>query len=369
MNPARIDASSDCGEAFQVLRHAARVEPAHRVGVEEFAGAEERGHDAIFAAEPRGSRDRYVHPRRSDAALRQAVDIRNRLRPSGIAHLHGCGGGRRRTSAHPRVQGGERRLYHVVVLGGEVDVVLELLTHQHVGRRVGGHEVRDRCRTGVDRRHLNGVVVGVRGAGNLPDPQPFVVGLPCEVIALPRASEEVGLGDDRQQRYPQVRAERGGVGCAGFVEDGASVERRGGAESRVDEEAVVRLGHRVDGVDVGGEEDGRLRLAQRDDALDAKVTQSAGAPGVLDEAADLGEDVVGEGVARVVQGRIALRVLAFQRHVDAEQARAAVDPYLLCRDGDVARSPRARFPDAPSSTPPARLCRHSHSATRPVRSR
>ena len=101
---------------------------------------------------------------------------------------------------------------------------------------------------------------------------------------------------------------------------------------------------RVDGVHVGGEEHGRLRLAQRDDVLDAQITQSAGAPGAFDEPADLGKDVVGERVARVVQGRIALRVLALQRHVDAEQTRAAVDPYPLGRDGDVRVARANDFP-------------------------
>ena len=281
MNPARIDASSDSVKRSRYCC-AARVEPAQRGGVEEFAGAEERGHDAIFAAESRCSRDRYIHPRRSDAALRQAVDIRNRLRAGGIAHLHGCAAGRRRARAHPVSRAAERRLYHVVVLGGEVDAVLQLLTHQHVGRRVGGHEVRDRCRTGVDRRHLNGVVVGVRGAGNLPDPQPFVIGLPCEVIALPRASEEVGsvmIVSNGTRKSGRNAAAWGAPACSSKMEllsSGAA-----GPNREWTKKPSYDLGQRVDGVDVGGEEHGRLRLTQRDDVSGREGHPKCRAPAFL----------------------------------------------------------------------------------------
>ena len=65
------------------------------------------------------------------------------------------------------------------------------------------------------------------------------------------------------------------------------------------QEAVVDPGERIDGVDVGGEEHRRLGLAEGDDVLRAQSAEDAGA--ASEESADLGEDVEGEGVARVIQ--------------------------------------------------------------------
>jgi hypothetical protein len=80
----------------------------------------------------------------------------------------------------------------------------------------------------------------------------------------------------------------------------------------VHQESVVDAGQGIDGVDVGREEYSGLGFAEPDDTVGGQPSQDGAAFGTLDEAADLGEDIVGERVARMVQGRITLRVLAFQ---------------------------------------------------------
>ena len=169
---------------------------------------------------------------------------------------------RRLAGAHPVVQPGDRGLQDVMVLGGEVDEVRQLLTHQFVGRRVGRDDLIQRYRSVVDEPHPDRVVVGVRRAGNLPDPE--VLGIRhagVDIAEQPRA-EQVGFGDHGEHRCPQIGTERHRqcVEITGFVEQGRAVQRRGRPEPGVDQEAVIDAGGRIDLVDVGGQERGRLRL-------------------------------------------------------------------------------------------------------------
>ena len=77
-----------------------------------------------------------------------------------------------------------------------------------------------------------------------------------------------------------------------------------------------------------------MRLTQGHNAFRVRQAQRASALAVAGQAADLGEDVVGEAISRVVQARIPRRVLGFQRHVETE-ARTALDTDPLRRDRDV----------------------------------
>ena len=166
----------------------------------------------------------------------------------------------------------QRRLQDVMVLRREVDAVVELLAHQHVRRRVGRDDVRERRRPVVDRRHLDRVVVGVGCSGDLPHPKSFGVGLSRAVIAQPTATDEVRLGDDRQHRHPQVGAKRDRLRrvAVSTSKIETAVQRRGGTEPRVHQETVVDPRERIDGVDVRRQEQRRLRLAQRDHCSDAQ---------------------------------------------------------------------------------------------------
>ena len=152
----------------------------------------------------------------------------------------GVCGGRGLTGADPVVQARDGRLQHVVVLRGEIDGVRQLCAHQFVGRCVRRDDLSQRHRSVVDEADADGVVVGVRGAGDLPRAQPFVVGLSRSVIAHPEAADEISFGDDRDDRDAQVGPERRTSLRGRFVllED-VVLSNGAAAEPRMHEEAVV----------------------------------------------------------------------------------------------------------------------------------
>ena len=221
-----------------------------------------------------------------------------------------------------------------MVLRRKVDAVVQLLAHQHVRRRVRRDDVRERRRPVVDRRHLDGVVVGVGCSGDLPHSKSFVIRLSRAVIAEPTAADQVRLGDDRDQRHPQIGAKRDRLRRVALqhVEDRTAVQRSGGPETRMHQETVENPRKRIDGVDIRRQKQCRLRLTECDDMLGAQPSQDVGAsrqsPGV-------GEDVIRVRVAGVMQRRIPLRVLIFQRHVDTHEVVAAFDAHALRRHRDV----------------------------------
>src|ERR1700758_1951029 len=102
-------------------------------------------------------------------------------------------------------------------------------------------------------------------------------------------AEKVGFGDDRDERDAQVGTEGDRVWYADlrFVEDGKAVEWRGGSESGMHQKAVVGLGERIDGVDIGREKHRGLRLAHRDYAFRDEFAHNAAMAGIPDESADL----------------------------------------------------------------------------------
>jgi len=156
-----------------------------------------------------------------------------------------------------------------VVLRCEVDEVIQLLTHQHVGRRVGRDDIGQRRRAGVDRCHEDRVVVGMSGAGDLPNPKLLAIRLPRAVVAPSPTAEKICFGDDGDERDTQVWTKLHRLGCAAVqhVESRAAVQWRGGPESRMHQEAVVDLGERVDSVDVCRQEQRGLRLTQSNDVF------------------------------------------------------------------------------------------------------
>ena len=207
--PDWIAASSDSVKRSQVLRRPARIQPGDGGGVERLAGAEQMA----TAGSRRCRRRMFGRSARPPTGCarrpRESVRVQDQPRRVAVAELHAVQLGGALAGADPAVQAGDRRLQHVVVLGGEVDVVRQLLTHQHVR---SAHTPPRAASSGAEpvsmRRHLNRVVVGMSGAGDLPDPQPFGVGLPGQVVARPHAAEQVGLGDDRDEWDAQIGTER-----------------------------------------------------------------------------------------------------------------------------------------------------------------
>lgn len=102
--------------------------------------------------------------------------------------------------------------------------------------------------------------------------------------------------------------------------DARSAKRRGGAEPRMHEIPVEDLGEGRDGIDVSGQEHGRLGLPDRQDPFGSQITEQfrAAAP---QSHSDLAEQVVGERVAGMVQGRVAVGVECLEGHI-ADQGEA-----------------------------------------------
>ncbi len=110
----------------------------------------------------------------------------------------------------------------------------------------------------------------------------------------------IGFGDDREQRYAQIRAEHNRLCCTGFGEHRTAVKWRGRPEPGMHQESVVDAGMRIDGVDVSGEEHRGLGFAQGDEVSGGQVTQDGTLLATFDERADLRENIVGERVAGMV---------------------------------------------------------------------
>ena len=131
--------------------------------------------------------------------------------------------------------------------------------------------------------------VGVRGAGDLPEPEAIAVGLAGDVRV--EDARHVGLGLDVEHGRVLVGAEGRGTGAdrAGDVRGLARPdERQSAAAPAVHEEAVEGARERLHAVVVGDERERGLRLAGGDDAL---RPQPAHAGAGAHRAGDLREDV------------------------------------------------------------------------------
>ena len=117
--------------------------------------------------------------------------------------------------------------------------------------------------------------------------------------------------------------------------------RRAGAA--VDEEPVVDVRHRVHGVDIGRQEERRLRLAGGDQPGGMRATERGHVAWRAQRGAHLGQDVEGVLVAWMRQRAVALRGRApdtgrGRRTRDREQALAAHDSERLDGQADVDRA-------------------------------
>ena len=126
----------------------------------------------------------------------------------------------------------------------------------------------------------------------------------------------------------------------------ASGSGEAGRAATVHEEPVERLRQRLHAVDVGHQREGRLRLADRDHLRGFEVAERRTA--LAYRPCDLREDVEREGVARVLQRSVALRIDRLEAlagglgagHVDPHRHRAAFDADDLGADPD----PRVALP-------------------------
>ena len=111
-------------------------------------------------------------------------------------------------------------------------------------------------------------------------------------------------------------------------------ERHGAAEVDERNVAVEHPRQLVDTVDVGAQSCGGLRSADRDEPFDHKAAQGIQALATAvgtDGHPGLGEDVVGEGVAGMDEGAVALGIPGFQ---PLGILRETVDADLLCGNAD-----------------------------------
>ncbi len=132
--------------------------------------------------------------------------------------------------------------------------------------------------TGVGGTDAEAVLVVVRGAGHLPE----AVGAGVRLARRTVAEGRVGLGHEHEDRHTDI------------VPDGSTIG------SRMQQEPVVHVGERVNGVDVGRQQDRRLRYTRSDEMARMQTAQQRagvvthGLPG-------LRADVVREVVTRVRQ--------------------------------------------------------------------
>ena len=165
----------------------------------------------------------------------------------------------------------------------------------------------------------------------------------------------ISTGTSRSVRIrtgaPRDRSrDRGGV---------ADVARRqAAAAAAVDEEAVVHRRVGVHSVDVGGEGERRLRLADGHHLLDDELAERGRSAG-SQRGADLAVDVVGEGVARVLERSVALGIEPFEALAGHPRRR----PHRHRR-----RWPRPRPRSAgPRRRPTPRRCVRARGQAGPVR--
>ena len=120
-------------------------------------------------------------------------------------------------------------------------------------------------------------LVGVGGAGDLPEPEVRRVRLPRGQVAQPPG--QVGLGLHQDHRHVEVVADRHRVVVAEVREvqrPARLAQRHRRAAAGVDQEAVEDPVERLHAVDVGGQRVRRLRLPHREPAGDVDVGQRPG---------------------------------------------------------------------------------------------
>ena len=263
--PAFTARSADAREPLHegVVR---RVQRRERRGVERSRRPEEEAERPTLVLEPGVRRERYVDERRADPAARDAVLVAHEL----VAlRRHARRLRRRRAVAHPAFEVEQACVQH-----GEGHACVDRRpATQHAAVGVG--RVEDRPLRGAVARIGESepcrVLVGVRGAGDLPETEVLRVGLARREVA---EAEEVALGLQRHDRHVDVGAGVHDLGDrrVGQAEVGGA-EARSASSAAVDVVAVVHVREVMDRVHVRRQSERRLRLAQRDHSLDVEVAE------------------------------------------------------------------------------------------------
>ena len=202
-------------------------------------------------------------------------------------------------------------------------------------QRVGHGTIVDRhaqrrVRVGAGKRQRSAaatrqqVAIGVGGAGQLPRPEAVAVG-------LPRGDEarHVALRLHLEHRLPQVGANPRRSRCPHRGPVLGVLRQRGGpAAAAVDEERVVDLRQRVDGIHVGHHPSRRLRLADGDEPSDAagQATERRELRGRLHRPPGLRVDVVRKGIAGMDKSGVPLGVLGLQSALSVDSDPLRPDP-------------------------------------------
>ena len=193
--------------------------------------------------------------------------------PSSSTSSRGCHRGRF-APLGPTHQVGQRGLGDVVLLGAGVDGGVRVPDHE-VGSRAEqfGQALGAQCPIVVASR-ADGVGVGVCRTCHLPDPDLLGVRLRGEATAQ---EDDVGFALQDQHGHPRVVTNAlalGGDGTSGRLNSLTScrgnedaVDGHADARPSVHEEAIEDPCVVIDGVDVGHQACGGLRLARRDHPL------------------------------------------------------------------------------------------------------
>ena len=172
----------------------------------------------------------------------------------------------------------------------------------------------------------------MRGSGHLPQPEMLAIGLRGRTAA---EHDHIGLALQHEHRHarvvadafryrPQHRPDLLVLRCTG--RHPGAPECHAARAAAVHEEPVVYLGLRVDRVDVGHQEERRLRLAQGDQPPGARHAERRRRRRA-EQGADLAEDVERPGVARMLEQPVP--VGRQQLEVDPLDHATAVDAGLL----------------------------------------
>lgn len=203
---------------------------------------------------------------------------------------------------------------------------------EHVGQLI------DRSVSGVDHAALEEVGVAMSGAGDFPGPQQSHVGLARRKIAHNRC-QKVGFRDDRQDRHAKVGPERhwidGPTGIGLETHHIVAVQRGRSPEPRVDQEAVEDSRNRIDAIDIGHEEPGRLGFADRNHSYRLETPQYAIGRGTADQFPGLRVDIKGERIAGMFERGISFGIGLSDRQNAGHREWPAVEAGVLGRYANI----------------------------------
>ena len=310
-NPAAMVASSDAREALEVLVLPAGVQRRQGGVVEGLGPAEQHGEGLAGLPEAAHDRGRHVDPRRADPALGDAVLVEDVARPVAVELERGrrrrsLAAGRPPGPGAPARPGPRSAAAGPALIGVSVwPIMRSRRGAQQLGHALGGQ------RAVVVPARTDRVRVGVRRARHLPHPQAVGVGLFRQAVhpTGPRrsrsASTSTGTRASSRMRSPLDEMATRVASMPSRCDAGMntpSIETPD-AGRPCTKNPSKSCGVRIDGVDVGHQAGGRLRLARRQDLRRRQPAQRVLVARQLQQPADLGEDVEGPGVAGMLERR------------------------------------------------------------------